>query len=85
MSTASRDRRRAQQQQQQLLEDDPLRVPLLAFEQKLHRRPLDAPMPPQVDQMDHQRRRQQRQANRQQRCVRGTTRGFSKLTRPLAD
>jgi hypothetical protein len=49
------DRRGAHEQQQQLLQHDPFLIPLLALQQKLHRRPLDAPMPPQVDQVDQQR------------------------------
>ena len=47
--------------QQKLLEQDRLLVPLLAYEQKLHGRPLDAAVPHQVDQVDQHRQRDQRQ------------------------
>ena len=50
-----------QQQQQQLLEQDRLLMPLLADQQKLHGRPLDAAVPHQIDQVDQDRHADQRQ------------------------
>ena len=56
------DCRHPQQQQQQLFEDDPLLVPLLALQQKVHGSPFHATMPQHIDQMDQYRQRHDGQA-----------------------
>ena len=61
-----RDRQRddghAQQQQQPLLQPDPLAMFAIAPHQKLHRRPLDAAPPHEVDQMDQHRQQGQEES-----------------------
>ena len=61
------DNAHSREEQQQLLEEDPASVTALAFEQELHRGPFDALLPAQVDQMDQDRHRDERQADCQKR------------------
>ena len=53
----------SQQEQQDLLDENPSAVALLALEQKLHGCELNAPIPQAVDQMNDDRRRNQRRAS----------------------
>ena len=61
-----RDHGHSRGEQQQLLEQDPAAIPLLAFLEKLHRRPANALLPPQIDQVDQDGHSDERQADREQ-------------------
>ena len=50
----------AQQQEDELLDDESATIPFLRFEQEFHRRPFDAPVAQAVDEMDNDRRANQR-------------------------